>query len=89
MPTFEGWTGYSGFSGQLKKMPDSVAWYNQFCYAGRDEDFGKDTSSVSIVGHCHTLLCNGDRPDKGRHHVGPMVIGDRRQSAGVHPGNSA
>ncbi len=41
---------YLGFEGEMKQnMLDSVARYNELCYQGRDEDFGKDPSLMIPV----------------------------------------
>ena len=64
-----------GFSGQLKQnMLDSVARYNQFCYAGRDEDFGKDPSLLVSLDTAPYYAMVTDRTKGGT--MGPMVTVD-------------
>lgn len=73
--TLEGLADILGFSGQLKQnMLDSVARYNQFCYAGRDEDFGKDPSLLVSLDTAPYYAMVTDRTKGGT--MGPMVTVD-------------
>ena len=55
-------------------MLDSVARYNQFCYAGRDEDFGKDPSLLVSLDTAPYYAMVTDRTKGGT--MGPMVTVD-------------
>ena len=64
-----------GFTGQHKQnMLDSVARYNQFCYTGRDEDFGKDPSLLVALDTPPYYAMVTDRTRGGA--MGPMVTVD-------------
>ena len=64
-----------GFTGQLmQNLLDSVARYNQFCYQGRDEDFGKDPSLLVSLDTAPYYAMVTDRTRGGA--MGPMVTVD-------------
>lgn len=66
-----------GFDGKLKEnMLESVRRYNELCYKGRDEDYGKDPSLMVPVA-TPPFFGMVSRPDvEGSNMMGPMVTVD-------------